>query len=579
MTARFIVFAWPDEGIRARAEKLALDAVESLGLSPVARSQNAMILAEPKSMSSIVKEDGIIVIGDLFTRDMDYRYVQELDDSAARHISKSAGQDLFTEFWGEYVAVILDGPVRILRDPSGAVPCYYTDCGDGLTAFYSDVDLAMRLGLVPGRIDWATLRQWLAWPAWRSARTCIEAVNDLPAGGRWTLQEGEATIDQAWTPWDFACESRQFTDRRDAVEALQDAILKSTRAWASRSVSPIIELSGGLDSSIVAASLSLAKKPFHCVNLWSPDSGEDERHYAAAVADFLEVPAHSVALAPATFDFADLPPTPRPRPFHHPLKRIADIAIEREARRQGADSFFSGSGGDYVLGYLSSSAPAADALLRYGPGAQFCSAVSDVANLHSCSIWKIGRLAFKKAISPLRKNPGRIAFLAETEGLAPPPPHPWTLAPRHALPGKIEHIGALSKSHGVRNGRDRAAVGALRMPLLAQPVIETSLRISSWMNVMGGRNRAVARDAFAEKLPAEILHRRSKGSFAGLNAQMLRHNHLQIAHLLLGGLLTEKGVLDRAKLEQSLRSHETLSEEACSSLLEFTCVELWARNW
>lgn len=579
MSGRYIGLAWVTQSAGTRAEKLAQDAAAILGLSPIGRSGSAVFLVDRDSEDGVIIRDGVVAIGDLFARDEDGRGVREITDAAARRISGSGGGDFFRLFWGDYIGVLLEEPVRVLRDPSGGAPCYYSDCGDGLTAFYSDVDFAVRLGIVQGTIDWPVLRQWLAWPAWRSAQTCLDNVRELPAGARLTVKNGSASVAQAWSPWDFADASRQFTQQRDAAEALGAVILQSTRAWVSRSASPLVELSGGLDSSIVAASLREAGANFECVNLWSPESGEDERGYAVKAAEFLNAPAHLAAMSADAFDFTDLPSTRRPRPSHHPLKRIADCTMERVAHRIHADSFFSGSGGDYVLGYLSSSAPAADALLAHGPGRRFFSAVGDVAELHACSVWKVGRLALKKAVSPPRKKSGRGEFLANAAGLAPPPPHPWTIAPRRALPGKIEHIAALSKSHGVRDGRDRVAFGPLRMPLLSQPVVETSLRIPTWMNIAGGRNRSVARDAFADRLPAAILNRRSKGTFAGLNAHVLHRHRARIAELLLGGLMRENDVLDATALERALTSDQTLSDAASSAMLEYACAELWARSW
>jgi asparagine synthase (glutamine-hydrolysing) len=153
------------------------------------------------------------------------------------------------------------------------------------------------------------------------------------------------------------------------------------------------------------------------------------------------------------------------------------------------------------------------------------------------------------------------------------------IAPPGALPGKVEHIAALSRSHGVREGRDRVRLGPLRMPLLSQPVIETSLRIPSWMNVTGGRNRAVARDAFAISLPPEIVQRKTKGSFAGLNAAILEHNRARIKDLLLGGRMHEKGILDSPVFERRLAASEELTDGQCSALLELACAELWTHDW
>lgn len=557
---------------------MAHEAEDCLGLQTVARGAYGVVLCEAGTGTISLFDGGGVVIGDIF-RNGALQCVSVFDPAATDEITRSGGGALIGKYWGEYLAVGLNAGAWLLRDPSGAVPCFYSSCRNGITAFYSDIEIAVRLGLIEGAIDWPALRQWLAYPAWRTEATCIKNVCEVAAGERLTFENGRIIRSQIWSPWRFARSDRQFSKRNDAVEALAEAARHTTRAWTTSAESPLLELSGGIDSSIVAACLRLADAQFECITLWAPQSGEDERQHASRVAEFVGAKCHVVALSAASFDVTDVSRAKRPRPTNHPLKRISDRAIESEAESCQARSFFSGSGGDYVLGSLSSSAPAADALRACGPSAQFFDAVGDVARLHACSVWKVAGMAVKKAVRPPRKRPARGEFLVDGDAIAPPVLHPWMIAPPGALPGKVEHIAALSRSHGVREGRDRVRLGPLRMPLLSQPVIETSLRIPSWMNVTGGRNRAVARDAFANSLPPEIVQRKTKGSFAGLNAAILEHNRARIKDLLLGGRLHEKGILDSPAVERRLAASEELTDGQCSALRELACAELWTHDW
>src|SRR3546814_15687375 len=52
-------------------------------------------------------------------------------------------------------------------------------------------------------------------------------------------------------------------------------------------------------------------------------------------------------------------------------------------------------------------------------------------------------------------------------------------------------------------------------PLLSQPIVELCLSIPTWQWVRGGRDRAVARAAVADLLPALIAQRRTKGGQTG----------------------------------------------------------------
>ncbi len=99
------------------------------------------------------------------------------------------------------------------------------------------------------------------------------------------------------------------------------------------------------------------------------------------------------------------------------------------------------------------------------------------------------------------------------------------------------------------------------------------------MWIAGGRNRAVARDAFAGALPAEILARRSKGSFVSYLGGFHRRNRRQILHFLLDGQLNQRGLLDAQALSTFL-SQEDLPQRdrTFMEILELCTIENWARH-
>ena len=74
------------------------------------------------------------VIGHLYPRHGPARRLVRIDAEEAATIGASRGQHLISSFWGGYVAMITDDDlVRIVREPSGAMPCYYM-CGPDLVS-------------------------------------------------------------------------------------------------------------------------------------------------------------------------------------------------------------------------------------------------------------------------------------------------------------------------------------------------------------------------------------------------------------------------------------------------------------
>src|SRR3546814_6199814 len=79
----------------------------------------------------------------------------------------------------------------------------------------------------------------------------------------------------------------------------------------------------------------------------------------------------------------------------------------------------------------------------------------------------------------------------------------WLDAPPNAFIGDQERIGALVGTQGYFDGIARNRHWPMRFPLLSQLVVETCMRVPAWMWIRTGRNRAIARDAFADLLRSE----------------------------------------------------------------------------
>src|SRR6185437_12159122 len=107
---------------------------------------------------SCVLRDDAAVLGNLFTGNCPdtFALVHERPDEAeCERIIDSAGQRLVSGYWGQYVAVLRsrDGNAcHVLRDPSGALPCYLTS-HLGLHIVFSHVHDLANLKLVPLTIN------------------------------------------------------------------------------------------------------------------------------------------------------------------------------------------------------------------------------------------------------------------------------------------------------------------------------------------------------------------------------------------------------------------------------------------
>jgi asparagine synthase (glutamine-hydrolysing) len=254
-----------------------------------------------------------------------------------------------------------------------------------------------------------------------------------------------------------------------------------------------------------------------------------------------------------------------------------DRALAATADTFRADALFSGGGGDNIFCFLTTAAPVVDAW-RSGNPRTALQSLRDVAELNSCTVWTAARHALRKARTPVsdKKWHTNRDFLA----CDPPPsdPHPWLLPPDDALPGQSEHVEGLLLIQDFLDAAERSHRYDMIYPLLAQPVVEFCLGIPSWLWVRGGRDRAVARSAFADLLPDIVLYRRTKGQLEGLCARAFAANRKQLAELLLEGRLQGAGIVDRSAIEAYLTA-DTVADHRYFRLFDIATLELWLQSW
>ena len=101
----------------------------------------------------------------------------------------------------------------------------------------------------------------------------------------------------------------------------------------------------------------------------------------------------------------------------------------------------------------------------------------------------------------------------------------------------------------------------------------------SWQWSHGGRNRAVARAAFADVLPPGILSRTSKAGPDSFIRTAWLVNRPVIAERLLDGELAAQGLLDHRAIERALTGDPMRQLTPVDRLLDLLEAENWARSW
>lgn len=547
-------------------------------VEPRRRMPGLEIFVDPAAQPMVSPCGGGAVIGALFRRG-DNAEVRTLDRNAVDEAKATRCRSFVEDYWGRYVLVLRrgDGGVTVLRDPSGAAPAYHFRDGDALV-FCSDAATAAGAHPPARRADPEFVRQWLTYPYLRTARTALAGVRELLPGTALHASESAGRVEVVWNPWDHAAAAAQITDFDEATARLRSALLDTIPLHFGARERILLQLSGGLDSSIVAMALARSSRSFEAVTYHTRSPDGDERRYARRIAETC-----AVRLAELLEDDRplDLSATSRAgfRPGPNPVLQPLRLAQQEHGRTVAADVIADGAGGDNLFCYLTTAAPAVDAARRRGVLAA-TPVLGDIANVTGSTIWAVAKAAWRKhrtaASRPIWRRDER--FLAKGAAAAAPDHHPWLEAAGPALPGKREHVEALVNIRHFIDLDDAAAALRPAHPLLSQPLIELCLGIPTWLWVRGGRDRAVARAAFATLLPPAILNRRGKGRLESVFVKTYAASRDALRALLLEGYLRREGLLDHDMVDLYLRQDGDPQDDAYIRLFEFAALELWLRS-
>ncbi|MBI1196736.1 MAG: hypothetical protein GC203_02615 [Phenylobacterium sp.] len=542
----------------------------------------------PPDLRRLPQEGGLIVgaVHDMPDALADPGRAEGRDDQEAALGARAVA--LSRRHWGAYVAILRAGrgEAAVYRDPGGGLDCLTWSLGDGLEVVASQISpLPLAVGPRHPFLNWDRIAAFLALPSACAALSLFDEVVVVDPGGFRPLQSGRsATTRLVWSPTRFVHDP--IDDAPAAARELVARVDACTHALVGAHERVLLELSGGLDSSILAGSVAatgLAGRVAEGVNFTFGRPESDETAYAQAVAERLGAPLTCLRHTPASLDEASLAEL---ADAFHPAANSVDPAWDRDEiarlRATGARAVVSGQGGDAVFFQMPGAAIAADAVARDGWGALAAPVVADVARRARTSVWAVAREVWR-----LRRGGGtvpdaRSALVASgVRDAAADLAHSWVRQARvdGVSPGKQLHILAASIFHGNLGPRRRRREADVVYPLFAQPVLEHCLRIPAPILAGAAYDRAFARRAFADRIPDLVRRRRAKGLVTVYFARLIANSVGLLRPYLLDGVLCDAGVLDRAAVESALDPAQLIWTARPPDILWATAMEAWVRYW
>jgi asparagine synthase (glutamine-hydrolysing) len=519
-------------------------------------------------------------------------YCRPFSEAESTNIGESGGAHLIERYWGRYVALFSsrDG-ICVLRDPTGGLPCFFAE-HEGVQLVFSEIGSCLSLQLLKFSINWRYIAAFVPYSALQISDTGLNEVSEVQPGERVVFGTGGVARSLLWMPSKIASGNR-IEQPVVAIAAVRETVKQCVHSWASLHRSVIHNLSGGLDSSIVLSCLKTA--PSHvrvaCLHYYAPASEEDEREYARLVARHMDAELVECLLDPAAARLEKmLSIQPSPKPWFYTYDLVHSPVEAGVMNEHGATGLFSGAGGDGLFIQARAELAVADYLRYHGVRPGVFRVALDAARINRSSIWPTlhqGLLRYLK-----RPSNNALSEFGDARSLIPREVfesarnddslfHPWIRASVGSLaPGLLWQILCMSVPAPFYDSFGGASEFERTPVLVSQPLMELCLRIPSYVWITGGRDRSIARRAFADALPQAVIRRTQKGLIDRYNRKMLDENAGFISEMLLDGLLVKAGLLDRERLEAYIRADASAGGFEYNEVLrQHLCTEVWLRRW
>lgn len=214
-------------------------------------------------------------------------------------------KDVLAELRGMFAFAWHDAETREVvaaRDHFGIKPLYYTCTADGTLILGSEIKLIRELLGTQARANERALAQFFRWGSVQAPDTILEGVHSLPPGHLLRWRDGKLSVERWFVP-SWPGRDAWIGSHEEQCQAVREGITDSVRAHLISDVPVGVFLSGGLDSTLMAA--LMRKEGMENIKAFSLgyDTGAgvpDETDTARRTAEFLGCEFHSERLNAAS---------------------------------------------------------------------------------------------------------------------------------------------------------------------------------------------------------------------------------------------------------------------------------------
>jgi asparagine synthase (glutamine-hydrolysing) len=538
-----------------------------------------------------------------------HRYNTQSDTETVIHAFEEYGEECVQHLRGMFAFAIWNRNTRVLfvaRDRLGIKPLYYKLTSERLL-FGSEIKAVLAYGGIHPEFNRASLPEYLAFGYLSGEETFYRGILKLMPGHTMTIgPSGKAEIRQYWDL--NAAKPHESRDEKYYVESYRELLEGAVKSHLMSDVPLGVFLSGGVDSSAVAALMTkLRQEPVETFSVGYSEQAQSELPFAREVAQHIQSKHHEVTISEEDF-FGALPhliwheDEPIVWPSSVSLYFVARLARER------VTVVLTGEGADETLGGYARYAftvknSAMDRIYRgVVPGfvrSGLRNAVSHSSLLGANLRRKLehtflardgdswASFYFDNFFSAFDETEQAGLLTAEfTRDVAPETAYKnvlgiwnqsanWTEVLQRLLYTDIKSylIELLMK----QDNMSMAASIESRVPFLDHVLVEYATRIPLEVQIQGLAGKRILKKAVEDLLPHSILYRQKMGFPTPWSVWLAGARLDKIQDLLVEPRSLDRGFFNRAAIMKLFDEHRAHRRDNYDRIWRLLNLELWHR--
>ncbi|MFO1412785.1 MAG: XrtA/PEP-CTERM system amidotransferase [Burkholderiales bacterium] len=535
-----------------------------------------------------------------------HRFRTRSDTEVIVHAWEAWGERCVDRLRGMFAFAVHDRNAQTLflaRDRLGVKPLFYALLPSGVLAFGSELKTLLAHGELAREIDPCAVEEYFALGYVAEPRTIFTGAHKLAPGHTLTVRRGRPLAQQQ-RYWDVRFGGDARISEAEALEELDRRLRESVRLRMISEVPLGAFLSGGVDSSVVVATMAgLSAEPVDTCSIGFNDRAFDESEYAAMVAQRYGTRHHVGRVDSDDFDLVDELARLYDEPFADssaiPTYRVCQLA------RREVTVALSGDGGDESFGgyrryrmhlmeeRLRGALPAAirrpvfGTLGEYYPkldwAPRFLRAKTTFQGMARTAVE-----AYFNSVSIVR-DPGRRRLFTPRMRAALSGYDALEVFRRHAARAEtddplalVQYLDLNTYLVGDINTKvDRASMAhslEVREPLMDHPLVEWLATLPSSLKIRDGEGKFLLKKYAEPRLPNELIYRPKMGFSVPLARWFRGPLRERVRDALLGERLADTGWFERSYLAELVDQHQSGQRDHSAALWTTLMFEAFLRH-